>query len=60
MAARHRGYGPTTTENLISRSMRHDPDTGPNCPPISSRRLDPPADPSQEPMCFPAPVTYCT
>ncbi|GHJ12210.1 hypothetical protein TPA0908_02050 [Micromonospora sp. AKA38] len=57
MAARHRGYGPTSTD----RPPVHEVD------PPSPDRTDPfklagpvPAEPSQEPMCFPAPVTYCT
>lgn len=55
------GYGPTTTTRTTHRYARHDLDEPTR---EKSPRRDSPAKPPanflQEPMCFPALVTYCT
>ncbi|MGW4499530.1 hypothetical protein ACWENR_13090 [Micromonospora sp. NPDC004336] len=53
------GYGPTTTTRTTG-PRGHDPVAGTETSPDPLTPARPPADPYQEPMCFPALVTYCT
>lgn len=54
------GYGPTsTTPSTGPRGTTPSPDPH-LVPPFRTGRPATPAIPSQEPMCFPAPVTFCT
>jgi len=52
------GYGPTTTTRSTTGTRGTTWRAGESPPDETRRQL--PANPPQEPMCFPALVTYCT